>query len=77
MDLENYFTAVNNIYSKSHTQNLHVLYKCSKIAVPKMPASKVSPSSHRYSNKVNDEIGGGKNIGRYDKTYDKKYWKDK
>ena len=77
VDLKNYFTTGNNLYPKSRPQTLHILDKYSKIAAPKMPASKGSLVSQRDVNNGNRGRDGRKKRGMDDKTYDRKYWKDK
>ena len=77
VDLQKYFTTVNNIYPKYRPQTLHLLYNYSKIAVPKTPSSYGPSFAQGDSNKVKGGRGVDNKRGRDNKTYYKKYWKYK
>ena len=77
VDLQNDFTTRNNLYPKSRTQTLHLLEKYSKIAASKFSAYEGSSFSQGDVNKGNGGRGGrNKRVGD-DKTYDKRYCKEK
>ena len=72
MDLQNDFTAVNNLDPKSRSQTLHILDKYSKIAAPEMPASEESSFAQGDVKKVNGGGGGFNKRIRNEKNYDQK-----
>ena len=75
--LQNDFTMENILYPKSRPQTLHLLDKYIKIASPNISASEGSSFAQGVFNKVNGGIRGRNKKRRDDKTYVKKYWKDK
>ena len=70
VDLKNDFTTGDNRYPKNRQQTLHLLDNYSKQAVPKTTQSEGTS----LVQKEDKRKGGGKDK---DKTFDKKYWKDK
>ena len=73
VDIQNYFTTVNNLYTKSRPQTLHILDKYSKIAVPKIPASEGSSFAQVDDNKGDGRRVRGNKRGGDGKKYDKNY----
>ena len=72
MDLQNDFTTGNNLYPKPHPQNIHLLYKYSKIVVPKMSTSEALSFAQGDGRKGKVRRGGynkrGGDNGAFDRS---------
>ena len=77
VDIQNDFTTRNKLYLTFRPQTLHLLEKYSKIAASNFSAYEGSLFAQEAVNKVNGGRGGRNKRVRDDKTYDKRYCKEK
>jgi hypothetical protein len=72
VDLQNYFTTVDNCYPKNRNQTLHLLDKYSKTVIPKVTQSEGTSFAQKGDRGSGRSYNGNEN-GHDSSTYDKKY----